>query len=260
MKYIGITGHRGSGKTSVAYLLGNMLEALKLGHDKSTINAQYIVWCETIKANQNAIYDCALNNVYFDEFGEMPKSFVAQLLSIDMSVLDNDILKDKMFVSLSDFRLYSNDGSLKTVTSEDILSNNGKRWTGHYISLREFAKCFSIDIMQRFFGSDVWLKTLRVNDEKWNEPDRGWRLFSDVKTKDEIQYIKDKSGVLIRTIHPSNRKSNSGITNIDDRNNFDVDYTINTEGKLLDMFDAIYSMAHQIYTQSIYNYDNFLIQ
>lgn len=247
MQYIGITGHRGSGKTSVAYLLGNMLELIKMGYNECVLKEHFIVWCETIKANQNAIYDCALNNVYFDEFGEMPKSFVAQLLSIDMSVLDNDTLKDKMYVSLKDFRLYSDDGSLNTVTSEDILSNNGKRWNNHYISLREFTKCFSIDIMQRFFGSDVWLKTLRVNDEKWNEPDRGWRLFSDVKTKDEIQYIKDKSGVLIKTKRPSNKKHNTGITNID---NCNADYEINTEGELLDMFDAIYNMAHQIYTQS----------
>lgn len=247
MQYIGITGHRGSGKTSVAYLLGNMLELIKYDYSKSDLMSYYEEWCETIKNDQNAIYDCALNNVYFDEFGEMPKSFVAQLLSIDMSVLDNDTLKDTMYVSLKDFRLYSNDGTLNTVTSEDILSNDGKRWNNHYISLREFTKCFSIDIMQRFFGSDVWLKTLRVNDEKWNEPDRGWRLFSDVKTKDEIQYIKDKSGVLIKTKRPSNRKHNTGITNIDKCN---ADYEINTEGELLDMFDAIYNMAHQIYTQS----------
>lgn len=247
MQYIGITGHRGSGKTSVAYLLGNILESLKLGYDKSTINAQFVVWCETIKANQNAIYDCALNNVYFDEFGEMPKSFVAQLLSIDMSVLDNDTLKDTMYVSLKDFRLYTDDGSINTVISEDILSNDGKRWDNYYISLREFTKCFSIDIMQRFFGSDVWLKTLRVNDDKWNEPDRGWRLFSDVKTNDEIQYIKDKSGVLIKTTRPSNKKHNTGITNIDKCN---ADYEINTEGELLDMFDSIYCIAQQIYTQS----------
>ena len=246
MRYIGITGHRGSGKTSVAYLLGNMLDCLKHNYSEETIKQNYAIWCEKIKANQNAIYDCALDYIYFDEFGEMPKSFVAQLLSIDMSVLDNDTLKDTMYVSMKDFKLYANDGTLKTITAEDVLSNNGKRWTNQYISLREFAKCLSIDIMQKFFGGDVWLKTLKVNDDKWNEPDSGWRIFSDVKTKDEIQYIRDKQGVLIRTKRPSNKKSNLGITNID-INTCDADYIINTEGSLAGLFEQIYNMALNIY-------------
>ena len=249
MQYIGITGHRGSGKTSVAYLLGNMLELIKYNYSKSDLMSYYGEWCETIKNDQNVIYDCALNDVYFDEFGEMPKSFVAQLLSIDMSVLDNDTLKDTMYVNLSDFRLYAREDHFCIVDSNWLLLNKSDSCFDEpvYMTLREFIKCFSIDIMQNIFGSNVWLKTLRVNDEKWNEPDRGWRLFSDVKTKDEIQYIKDKSGVLIKTKRPSNKKHNTGITNIDKCN---ADYEINTEGELLDMFDAIYSMAQQIYTQS----------
>jgi hypothetical protein len=244
MRYIGITGHRGSGKTSVAYLLGNMLDLLKYGRTKEQLRSYYWEWCETIENSQNAIYDCALNYVYFDEFGEMPKSFVAQLLGIDMAVLDNDTLKDNMYVSMKDFKLCPNSDTLKIITAEDILTSTGKKWSNCYISLREFTKCLSIDIMQKFFGSDVWLKTLKVNDEKWTEPEVGWRLFSDVKTKDEIQYIRDKQGVLIRTKYPSNKKSKKGITNID---SCDADYIIDTSGKLIDLFDSIYEIAEKIY-------------
>ena len=37
MNYIGITGHRGSGKTSVGYLLGNILDCLKGDYSKEDI-------------------------------------------------------------------------------------------------------------------------------------------------------------------------------------------------------------------------------
>ena len=37
MKYIGITGHRGSGKTSTAYLLGNILDCLRSGCSRESI-------------------------------------------------------------------------------------------------------------------------------------------------------------------------------------------------------------------------------
>lgn len=246
MKYIGITGHRGSGKTSVAYLLGNILDCLKCGHSKQATKMYYEDWCTAIKNNQNAIYDCALDYIYFDEFGEMPKSFVAQLLSIDMSVLDNDIMKDNMYVNLLDFRLYNLEDSFTIVDSDWLLKNRAVKYTGDpiYMTLREFVKCFSIDIMQKYFGSNVWLKVLRVNDNKWNEPENGWRVFSDVKTVDEIQYIRDKQGVLIRTIRPDNKKPNKGITNIE---NCNADYVIDTSGELIDLFDKIYDIAINIY-------------
>jgi hypothetical protein len=250
MKYIGITGHRGSGKTSAAYLLGNILDCLKHGHSKEAIKMYYTDWCSKIKNNQNAIYDCALDYIYFDEFGEMPKSFVAQLLSIDMSVLDNDTMKDTMYVNLSDFRLYSLEDHFCVVDSNWLLLNKSDNCFGEpvYMSLREFVKCFSIDIMQNIFGSNVWLKVLKVNDSKWNEPDSGWRVFSDVKTIDEIEYIKNKQGVLIRTKQPSNKKSKKGITNIE---NCNPDYIIDTSGELIDLFDSIYEIATDIFEKGV---------
>ena len=250
MQFIGITGHRGSGKTSVGYLLGNMLNAIRKGSEKEDIEIMFKDWCNTIKANENAIYDCPLYYVYFDEFGEMPKSFVAQLLSIDMTVLDNDTMKDTMYVNMKDFKLYSKDSAFKIITAEDILAGN-RRWKDCYISLREFAKVFSIDIMQKFFGTDVWLKSRVVNDEKWQVSSMdGWKVFSDVKTKDEIKYIRDNAGIIIRTIRPSHKKSDAGITNTE---NSDVDFIINTEGQLNDLFDKIYNIAEEIYEKSRQN-------
>lgn len=250
MKYIGITGHRGSGKTSTAYLLGNILDCLKHGHSKEAIKMYYTDWCGKIKNNQNSIYDCALDYIYFDEFGEMPKSFVAQLLSIDMSVLDNDTMKDTMYVNLNDFKLYSLEDHFCIVDSNWLLLNKSDNCFGEpvYMPLREFVKCFSIDIMQNIFGSNVWLKVLKVNDSKWNEPDSGWRVFSDVKTIDEIEYIKNKQGVLIRTKQPSNKKSKKGITNIE---NCSPDYIIDTSGELIDLFDSIYEIAIDIFEKGV---------
>lgn len=247
MQFIGITGHRGSGKTSVGYLLGNMLNAICKGHEMEDIETEFRHWCDTIKCNENAIYDCPLYYVYFDEFGEMPKSFVAQLLSIDMSILDNDTLKDTMYVNMSNFKLYAKDSSFKIITAEDILAGN-RRWKDCYISLREFAKVFSIDIMQKFFGTDVWLKSRVVNDDKWQiSSTEGFKVFSDVKTKDEIKYIKDNSGIIVRTLRPSHKKTDAGITNTE---NSDADFIINTEGHLYDLFDKIYKIANEIYERS----------
>lgn len=257
MQFIGITGHRGSGKTSVAYLIGNTLEKLRKGCNRDEIYAYYESWCENIEQNCNAIYDCPLYYVYFDEFGDMPKSFVAQLLSIDMSVLDNDTMKDNMYVNLKDFKLYTYDKSFDVIESKSVLERflnpSNRKWKDSYISLRDFVKCVSIDIMQKFFGTDVWLKTRKVSDAKFGEVEDGWRVFSDVKTKDEVDYIKEKNGILIRTLNSKTRKSDKGIRNIDSEDYRNLDYTIVTEGKLIDLFDSIYNISKEIYDKSRQN-------
>ena len=248
MNYIGITGHRGSGKTSIGYLLGHILDCLKGNYSKEDIENLYLAWCETIKKNNNAIYDCSLDHVYFDEFGEMPKSFVAQLLSIDMSVLDNDVMKDKMYVNMKDFKLYAYDKSFKVLTANELLeytkANTPKKWKDIYVSLRDFAAYFSVTIMQNIFGTDVWVKTRIQNDLKYPEADEGYKIFSDVKSKEEIKYIKDHNGIIIRTSRPSHRKSNAGISNTEDTT---ADFIINTEGNLIDLFEKIYEIGEKIY-------------
>ena len=244
MKYIGITGHRGSGKTSVGYLMGNTINAILKGHNQDEIKELFNTWCDDIKRTKNAIYDCTLDYVYFDSFGEMPKAFVAQLLSIDMSILDSEIMRDNMYVNMRDFRLYNYDPSFKVITPEDILNNTAKRWKDCYITLRDFTNCLSLTIMQRFFGADVWLKSLIVNDEKWcYANDNVWTIFLDVKTKEELKYIHDKNGIVIKTVRPSHKKSNSGIVDADSE---DAHFIINTEGQLVELFDSIYDVAEKI--------------
>lgn len=247
MKYIGITGHRGSGKTSVAYLLGNILNMLKEKHTKQDIYDSYLYWCDLIKKNNNIIYDCDLKYIYFDEFGEMPKAFTAQLLSIDIDLLDSEFMKDNMYVNMKDFKLHNYDPSHIIMNHKELLecAETTKKWKDVYVSLRDFITYFSIDIMKTYFGNNVWLKTRIVNDNKYGTPDNGWKIFSDTKTVEEIKYIKDKEGIIIRTLRPSNKKNNAGITDIADDST--SDYVIITEGELIDLFDKLFEIANNIF-------------
>ena len=98
--------------------------------------------------------------------------------------------------------------------------------------------------MQNIFGTDVWVKTRRQNEILYGTPNCEFTIFSDVKTKEEINYIKEKNGVMIRTLNPSTRKSDAGISNIE---NTDADFIINTEGNLIDLFEKIYEIGEKIY-------------
>lgn len=251
MQYIGILGHRGSGKTSVSYLLGCCLEYMKRGYTKEQLSAKYSTWCNNIKTSPNAIYDDCWDYVYFDSFGETPNSFVAQLLGIDMSILDNDTLKDSMYVNLKDFTLHTNVDENSIVTSKEYLATVKldkpkcirRVNTDSYMTIRDFVSMFSIDIMQRYYGTNVWIKSRIRSDAQYNY-DCGWRIFSDVKTGDEFLYISEKNGILIRVQRPSNKKKNKGITNIESEH---ADYEIVIETDITDLFEEIYKIAKDIY-------------
>ena len=205
-------------------------------------------WCESIRKDNNAIYDTSLYYVYFDEFGELPKSMVAQLLGIDMGILDNDFMKDHMYVNLKDFTIHRDIENGNVVTPTEYISMvniyKPKQIQKVYMSLREFTKMFSVDIMQRIFGTNVWLKSRVRMNEQYGEVDDGWRIFTDVKLGDELLYIKDKNGVIIEVSRPVNRKKDNGISNIE---GIEVDYTITIMTDISDMFEDLYKIAKDIY-------------
>ena len=116
-----------------------------------------------------------------------------------------------------------------------------------YMTLREFIEFFSVDLMQRYLGSNVWVKMINLAREKFGEIEDGWRIFSDVKFDFESQYIKDNNGFLITTKRPSNKKKTTKISN---KIEISSDYTINTEGELEYLFEPIYSIAKDIYEKS----------
>jgi hypothetical protein len=248
MKYIGITGHRGSGKNTTAYLLGNILERLRRGQSKEMIELVYPEWCEEIKKDCNAIYDSRLYFVYFDEFGEIPKSMVSQLLGIDMGMLDNDFMKDHIYVNLKDFTIHKDIENCIVVTSAEYITmvnvEKPKQIRNVYMTLREFTKMFSVDIMQKLFGTNVWLKSRHRQNEQYGEVEDGWRIFTDVKIGDELLYIKDKNGVIIEVNRPVNRKKDNGISNIKGVN---VDYNITIMTDISEMFEDLYKIAKDIY-------------
>lgn len=250
MKYIGITGHRGSGKTAVAYLLGNVLERIRRNDTKEDIMLLFNELCETLRQDNNAIHSCPLYYVYFDEFGDAPKSLISQIIGIEMYVLDNDTMKDNLYINLKDFSKHTDKKDL-AITAEEYMKqvpSTPKRLSKDvYMSLREFVEFFSVDIMQRYLGNNVWVKMINLSKEKFGELEDGWRIYADVKFDFEVQYIKDNNGFMIGTKRPSNKKKSTRISNTIESS---MDYTINTEGDLEGLFEPIYNIAKDIYEKT----------
>ena len=59
MNYIGIRGHRGAGKNSISYLLGNTISFL-LSKKNENFDESYKSWVDNIMEDESIINKCSL--------------------------------------------------------------------------------------------------------------------------------------------------------------------------------------------------------
>lgn len=265
MNYIGIRGHRGAGKQTVAYLLGNTLDYLldkkKMANeiDSGEFNNFFIQKCNDIINNENIIDDTDLKKVYFDSFGDSPKTFCSLLLGCDPKLTYNDYYKDHIIINIKDFsyKLYDYiPNNIKCLSAEELykMFNNNTEPSvilkDTYTTLREFIMYFGREVMQRYFGLNVWIKTLKMNEERYSETyndSNYYKIYMDIKFPSEVTYIKDKKGIIIKVSRPKYKKNGADRLAHDDR----YDYDVVIGNNLYDLKQTILNIANEI----IYSYD-----
>ena len=248
MNYIGIKGHRGAGKKTIAYLLGNTINYLIEGKEDVSFDDAFNKWCDDIMSDENVIQDVSLTNVYFDSFGDTPKVLVGLLLGCDTSYLYDDYHKDHVVINLRDFSHKEYEeipDDIKLYNSQELYVMFSKNTApavitkNTYTTLREFIMYFGREVMQRFFGVEVWIKSLKSNADLFTNifnDDNAYRIYYDIKAPSETTYILNKNGVVVKVDRPGHKKKNS-ILNRSNDNRSDYQITIK---------DSIYNLKNDI--------------
>lgn len=259
MNYIGIRGHRGAGKSSIAWLLGNTINFIKGGNegllDSELFEHVYDRWCDQIMMNPNIINESSIQSVYLDSFSDSIKTFVQLLLGCPEEYLREDSYKDSIVVNLRDFSCTHIEqlGDVNLTSASELYDSVDKNadpqpiMKNIYMSLREFILYFGLDVMQRFFGRNVWVKSLRVNTEmldKFYDGKGMYRIYMDLKTPAEATYIKQQNGLIVNVVRPGHKKGQSGLERLgrDDR----IDFTIEITGDLKEAKKDIINIAKAI--------------
>lgn len=254
MNYIGIRGHRGAGKMTVSYLLGCTIEyIINPMRFSNNFDNQFKLWCDLVKDDEYITSHSELDKIYFSSFKETPELMTELLLGTFDISFDN-FNKDHIIINLKDFtyKTYQQTPeNIKLLTAEELyeLFKDKKEPTAItkdiYVTLREFVMYFGREVMQRFFGLNVWVKTLRNSDERYKPTYNDfnyYKIFMDVKYPSEVTYIKDKGGVIIKVTRPGHKKRGVDKLLHDDR----VDYNIEIGESLYDLKDTIYELANTI--------------
>ena len=250
-QYIGIRGHRGSGKNTVAYLLGNTIQfiidnymthmglvmkyASQLLQDP-VFSVTYKVWCDAIKADETgSIEEMDARNVYFDSFGDTPRILLQLITNIPNDYFNSDYYKDHIIVNLKDFSWKIEDSDLVLLSLADAetvikgVDREGFDCSHIYLSLREFIIYFA-KVCMKYLGNDVWVKSMRCSENKgyddYYNVGTVYKIFRDIKAPSELTYVKDHNGIIIEVERPAFKKSDKGVESLDGDERRDYKLTI----------------------------------
>jgi hypothetical protein len=261
MIYVGVRGHRGSGKKSFAALLANTLDILfsKSENKREDFDEKYGGWVDQIMKTPDKIPSDLLSTkyTYIDAFGDVPKEFVRMLIGTSQDEMDNQYLKDNMFVNLRTFgrkpKELMTDEELGNIY--DIAQVYNKFWKRDeievikddiWLSLRNFIIYFGQTIMQTYFGANVWLKSIKANEDEDFYNDVKCRIYSDVKTPSELTYIENKNGIIIKLNRPGNHKKNTDLYDLELANDNRYDYSVDVNGDLMSVKEDIWRIGNEL--------------
>ncbi len=237
MKYIGIRGHRGSGKNTIAYLLANTIQYFIDNQQEIDFDTLWSSWCDKIIENEHdAIDNITVQNVYLESFGFLPKMLVELITSIPHNYIESDYYKDHLFINIKDLSWEVIDDLSKKPLTADIysLTYTMFQFEGDVkvyardpiLSLRDFIVYFAKFCMHAL-GKDIWVKAMRNNeinnyDDIYNIGQK-FKIFTDVKAPSELSYIKEKNGIVIKVTRPDNIKEDRGVELLKDDNRWDFE-------------------------------------
>ena len=257
-KYIGIRGHRGSGKSTVAYLLGNIIQYIidnyksQKGLVVSTVNevladtyfnVNYKVLCDCIKTDeQAALADMNSNNVYLETFGSTPKMLVELLTDMPHEYFNSDYYKDHVIVNISDFTwkvvddatgeaTYGYENLLDEIERGNITEIDDENI---YLTLRDFIVYFAT-VSMKYLGRSVWVKTVRCNEKKYDQYEdyynvgTRYKIFADIKAPSELDYVHNQGGTIILVERPEFKKKSKGVSTLDHDDRCDYRVVINKD-------------------------------
>lgn len=257
-KLIGIRGHRGAGKESVAFLLAytlNFIDENDYNPSNDYKKSFNIMYNDAVKRlvddKDKAFQEAEFRNIYLDAFGDAPKAMVQQLLGCDFKYIWDEYWKDHAVVDLKTFDIEEvdvlPDGLIDDRHLKDYVPGCFNGWEEPIkMSLRDFILYFGQTVMQKYFGQNVWVKSTAQNDKR-NEVylEDGIRIYTDIKAPTELSYLIDKHAVIVN-VERRGFKKRGGLDLLKDDNRWD--YNVQIKGNdLMSIKDDILKIAEHIY-------------
>lgn len=205
---IGICGKKQVGKNTAGNILSliDCFEQIReFGLPPKTIN-------EYIKNNLNDDYVLSLSRFDLTSFAEKLKGMASILCDTEYDKYENEEFKESI-------------DELTNMSNRQVLQRIG-------------------ETMRNIFGEDIWIKSLfNKFDSKFEKG--GHIIITDVRYKNEADYIKNKGGILIR-INRNTRYNDNHISEIDLDDYEKFDYIVDNNGTINQLIDKIVDIYNDL--------------
>ena len=248
-KLIGITGRRGSGRKTAAWLLAKTIEEFRKGTPYEKYKAKFECWVKLVIFDPSEA--SSTDHVVLDSFGEhildQIKTFCPALVNFD--------LHDKQFchevvINLSTWETQALGTPECVVTEEDLITagtnfelvrEEGYVRDDRWMRLEEFIMYIAHYIMKAFMGQNVWLNMAARTAEATGSDDV--RIYWDCKTQSELSYIDKNNGLIIELCNADREQDGS----YRDIKFLDPDVVIDTTPGLHTCAEKFWSTIKSIY-------------
>lgn len=254
--YIGIIGHSGEDKMNIAHLYGNTLSWIleHPGHETPTLEfiKDYYSWCESLSDDSNWVKP----DIYYASFAHPLKAIVSMITGIPFELLSSHDTKCSYIINIKTFEYKPNDGKEEIISPEKLFRQRNKKLSLEYDDKQELPDCwmflndyviyFGYYLCRNYLGKDVWVNVERISNKNF-PPNDGYRIYPDIRSMSEYQYIKDMGGVLIRI---NQSKEANSVINDYSLFNVDVDIDMGWYSDVRGLYDEIYSNCYELCKKS----------
>lgn len=233
---VGIAGQKHSGKDTVSSIMAELL-MYDIYEDYETFN---------FKGEENG-----KDRLCIIHFATSLKKSLSTIFNINIDKFYNN--KDNEWYCLQNGKFYDYIPKNSNKITIDKLNNNSlselMNNNADFIKLRTLMQYFGTNICRNNLGNDIWVNNT-INRAKWILKFTNKCIISDVRFKNEAEFIKRTfpNSIIIKV----NRDSNN-IEHESENIDFDVDYVINNNGTLKDLFNDVKKLTQEIYGRFINN-------
>lgn len=203
--YIGIIGQSGDKKELISRLIGNTI-AWQYTHNQTVMDMDYmcefIKWCDKSPEELTEAKD-----VYYASFADPLKAIISMITCIPMTLMMDHESKCNYIVNIKTFEYKPNDGTELVIAPEKLFKQRTKKLSLEYddkqelpdvwMVLNDYIIYFGYYLCRNYMGKDVWVNVERRSNSAY-PPNKGIRIYTDIRSISEKDYIKEMGGIIIR--------------------------------------------------------------
>ena len=257
--YIGIIGHTGDDKLKLSQLIGetvNWIVTHKEENENPSFDFQLHFYEWYNELNENRAISNPSQQVYYASFSHPLKMVVSMITGIPFELFNNPDKKNTYIININslDYKelenetLISPEELFKSRNHNLSLKDNEKQeLSDSWMTLNNYVIYFGYYLCRNYIGRDIWTKVERISNGRFGSASSPIRIYTDIRTLSEYDFIREKGGSLIRISNSAQKEDKNSIVYEKLLSDAEVDGEIHYKSSdFRELYNSVYSICYNI--------------